>query len=49
VYHPLGEDQAAAAAETEPMTSTIIVLETIILGGVATSVGLLVHLVRRLA
>lgn len=49
MYHPLGEGEPAARAENDHMTNLLIVLETIILGGVATALVLLTHAVRRLS
>jgi hypothetical protein len=45
----MGEGQPPALDETEGMTSMILLIETVILGGVATALMLLVHVVRRLA
>jgi hypothetical protein len=49
VYHPLGEGEAAAFADNGHMTNILLLIETIILGSVATALVLLVHAVRRLA
>ncbi len=49
MYHLTGEDQPLIPVDHEHMTNTILLLEFIILGGVGTSVFLLVHVVRQLA
>jgi len=49
VYHLLGEDQPLISDDCTHMTNMILLLETIILGGVATALVLLVHTVRRMA
>jgi hypothetical protein len=49
VYHLTGEGEPLIPADCKHMTNTILLLEMLILGGVATAVFLLVHIVRELA
>ena len=45
----MGEGEPLISGDSKHMTNTLLLLETIILGGVATALFLLVHAVRRLA